>query len=543
MRTNHEHSRQAEAAHSTTAATTQTTGAAQEVSPFLDRVKQLFVKDDAGCLPAVPGYPSGFYSGGGPMNTYTGMGTPRDQNAQGFYGFPRIFSKWELENAYRSSWVAKRIVNLPPNDMTREWRTYFIDDDPEGADVDQIEEAEKDLQVKKRCNTALKWARLYGGSLMFMGIKNQDPAEPLDPTSVGKDDLEWLLVLDRWHVNANQWQLEQKDAFIYDVANPLFGTPQYYYILGSSQQWHASRVIRFDGEELPMDVWQANARWNDSTLNHVLQSVLGLESAQRACLLAMQQGSLDVVSLPGMRQMIGMNANGMEQIYNRVRVFSDLKSVYRVAVKDADEKIDRIAAALGGYDTLFEKYQDEMCGAAEIPHTVLYGQSPAGLSSTGDFDTRQYYDSISTKQENDLRPQLDYLDQVLIRSALGNYPDNYSYDFKSLWQIDEDAQSQIELRKAQRDHIYMTDGALEPEMVTKQLFEDQTYSTLTQDDVDLIESFNEPMDAGTSATAGPSAGGTEEVALPGVLPSKALPQRGKQTIPVSVKTGTAPVAP
>jgi hypothetical protein len=193
------------------------------------------------------------------------------------------------------------------------------------------------------------------------------------------------------------------------------------------------------------------------------------------------------------------------------------------------------------------RFQDEICGAAEIPHTVLYGQSPAGLRSTGQFDTRQYYDSISTKQENDLRPQLDYLDQVLVRSAIGSMPDNFSFDFNSLWQIDEDAESQVELRNAQRDHIYMTDGALEPEMITRQLFKDQVYSTLTDDDVELIESFNEPMDAGTSPAAGPSAGGPEaEMSPPGVLPEQAFAKRNdkpKSQVPISVTTGSAPIAP
>lgn len=104
--------------------------------------------------------------------------------------------------------------------------------------------------------------------------------------------------------------------------------------------------------------------------------------------------------------------------------------------------------------TQIPKYEEIRTAAkrfAQIPHTVLYGQSPAGLRATGDYDTRQYYDSISRKQENDLRPQLDYLDQVLIRSALGEMPPDYSFDFKPLWQIDEVTQSNIRKNNAQRD--------------------------------------------------------------------------------------------
>ncbi len=55
-------------------------------------------------------------------------------------------------------------------------------------------------------------------------------------------------------------------------------------------------------------------------------------------------------------------------------------------------------------------------GAADIPVTRLLGQSPAGLSATGDSDTRNYYDMIAARQELDLRPQLERLDRLIAHS-------------------------------------------------------------------------------------------------------------------------------
>ncbi len=49
--------------------------------------------------------------------------------------------------------------------------------------------------------------------------------------------------------------------------------------------------------------------------------------------------------------------------------------------------------------------------------TRLLGQSPAGLSATGDSDTRNTYDMIAARQAIDLRPQLERLDRILLRSA------------------------------------------------------------------------------------------------------------------------------
>ena len=67
--------------------------------------------------------------------------------------------------------------------------------------------------------------------------------------------------------------------------------------------------------------------------------------------------------------------------------------------------------------------------------TRLLGQSPAGLSATGDSDTRNYYDMIAARQELDLRPQLERLDKLILRSA-GVDPAALTFEFRPLWQMD-----------------------------------------------------------------------------------------------------------
>jgi len=56
------------------------------------------------------------------------------------------------------------------------------------------------------------------------------------------------------------------------------------------------------------------------------------------------------------------------------------------------------------------------CSWVPVPVTRFLGQSPAGLSATGDSETRNYYDMISARPEIDLRPQLERLDRLIARS-------------------------------------------------------------------------------------------------------------------------------
>ena len=56
---------------------------------------------------------------------------------------------------------------------------------------------------------------------------------------------------------------------------------------------------------------------------------------------------------------------------------------------------------------------------------------------------------ISSMQENNLRPNLPVLDQVIVRSALGDYPQSLSYEFNSLWQLTDQEEATINNTNAQ----------------------------------------------------------------------------------------------
>lgn len=61
--------------------------------------------------------------------------------------------------------------------------------------------------------------------------------------------------------------------------------------------------------------------------------------------------------------------------------------------------------------------------------TKLFGRAPAGMNATGESDLQNYYDSIETKQEDDLRPVLEKLLPVLCLSELGAVPDDLEFQF------------------------------------------------------------------------------------------------------------------
>ncbi len=110
--------------------------------------------------------------------------------------------------------------------------------------------------------------------------------------------------------------------------------------------------------------------------------------------------------------------------------------------------------------------------------TRLLGQSPSGLSATGESDVRNYYDMIAARQELDLRPQLERLDRLICWSEDID-EGALTFAFRPLWQLDEPAKAALALSKAQATQIYAGLGlwptAVTARLVEAQLVQDGTY--------------------------------------------------------------------
>jgi len=115
--------------------------------------------------------------------------------------------------------------------------------------VFKLEKAMGEYNIWGSLCSAVKWARLYGGSLAVMMIKGVDYETPFEEGAVGKNTFRGLAVLDRWMVGPVVGQV------IKEVGKDM-GMPEYYEVLSGvgsfpSSRIHHSRVLRFDGIELP----------------------------------------------------------------------------------------------------------------------------------------------------------------------------------------------------------------------------------------------------------------------------------------------------
>ena len=173
------------------------------------------------------------------------------------------------------------------------------------------------------------------------------------------------------------------------------------------------------------------------------------------------------------------------------------KSINNLLLLGDGETWARQRIDFDGLPEMVRTFLQVAAGAADIPVTRLLGQSPSGLSATGESDVRNYYDMIAARQELDLRPQLERLDRLILRSE-GIDPGALSFAFRPLWQLDEPAKAALALSRAQATQIYAGLG-LWPTAVMARLAEAQLVADGTYPNAAAL--FAEDGTAGDRATA------------------------------------------
>ena len=358
------------------------------------------------------------------QNFVAGLGTSRDKASASTYAVTPL-SDYDLSAMYRTSWLARKIVDIIPLDATRQWRKWQADKDQ----ISLIEATEHRLGLRVKVKDAITKARLFGGAGIYIGTRDIDPSKPLQPERMGKDGLLYLAVIPRQQLSVSEIET--------DPISPRYGLPKMYQVAGAgtTQFIHPSRLVIFIGNPLPDNTLADGAQygWGDSVLQSTLDAVRNSDSSVANVASMIFEAKVDVVKIPGFMEQINEKAY-KTRLYERLQLAAIAKGVNGMLVLDSEEEYETKQLSFGNLPELLDRFLQIVSGAADIPATRLLGQSPAGLSSTGESDTRNHYDRIRAVQELDIGPAMQLLDECLIRSALGNRPEDVFYEWASLWQ-------------------------------------------------------------------------------------------------------------
>lgn len=362
----------------------------------------------------------------GYQNIVANLGTSRDK-AFGSGYVRTAMSYDDLATAYEVSSVAKAIVDMPAEDSCREWREWQAEDDQ----ITKLEAEEKRLNLIGTVLAARKWARLFGGAAIYIGTGDSTPAMPLNPRSVQHGGVRYLTVLDRSELTADQLQ--------HDPREPGYGMPRYYRMttgLDAMVEIHPSRLVIFRGPEFPdRQSRQANQGWGDSVLTAALEKVKHLDSTVANIASLVFEAKVDVVKIKDFTQGLRDGGTAYETLMlRRFALAMAGKGINGTLMLDAEEDYDQKSANFSTLPDIMDRFMQVVSSAARIPMTRLFRMSPGGMNATGEADMRSYYDDVKKEQTLEIEPAMQILDECLIRSALGDRPEEVHFNWRPLWQ-------------------------------------------------------------------------------------------------------------
>jgi phage-related protein (TIGR01555 family) len=326
-----------------------------------------------------------------------------------------------LNTLYRSHWIIRKIIDLPAEDMCKNWYQINTEADPEA--LDKIKKLERTTGTKASILKALKWGRLYGGAAGVIMIKGHEDylEQPLSLDDVLPGSYCGLLVLDRW-----SGITPAADA-IDDINSRDFGLPRHYRITvenGKAYEVHSSRVLRFTGRDLPFWEKQAEVHWGLSEVELVFDELKKRDNTSWNIAGLVFLSNIRVLKLKDLAQTLAtQNTAGQQRLYNVLQAQNHLMSNMGLMALNSEDEFQSIQySGFRGLSDIHESFMLDICGAAEIPIIKLFGRSPSGIGDAGRSDLQTYYDSIEQKQEAQLEPAIDRLLPIMAMSAWGEIP-------------------------------------------------------------------------------------------------------------------------
>ena len=419
-------------------------------------------------------------------NLVAQLGTEQDKRSHSVFVNRKQLSRQgmetELNAMYRTDWLSGKVVDIIPDDMTREWRSFIGEMDPEILKL--LVEEEERLDLSGNFNLGHKWSRLYGTAFIILSVDDgMTPDKPLNIESVKPGGLKHIKVLDRT-------QLSHRDVIpTTDVFSSNFGMPEFYQVNDSAQKIHHSRVIRFDAVLLPYREFQRNNYYSDSVLDRMYDPITNFNTVSSAASSMVYEANIDVVKVKNMMQYL-QTAEGTALLTKRMTLANMQKSINNSLLLDTEEQYEKKTTSFSGLPDLLDRFASAVTGASDIPATRLLGSSASGLNATGEGDLKNYYDMIRSQQNTKYKSKLDHFDSIM-RKSLGLADDtDMSYKFNPLFQMTPREIADSNLVDAQRDQIYLDQGIVTELIVAKELKQNNVYTNITSEYIDELEEFS-----------------------------------------------------
>lgn len=441
----------------------------------------------------------------GYVNLLNKYGTKQDNSEA--YKFERepVIPDMQLTGLYEGNGLFSKIIDTPAEEALKHGFDPNLKSNEMNAFVDEVLD---DLEWDEKATTAIKWARLYGGALIVMLIDDgRGLEEPVDWEHIRSIDE--LRVYERSIVQPDYASLYQQDYGGKGIGNRVskFGQPEYYYVssIYGSFKVHESRCLVFRNGVLPEQTSNATYLfWGMPEYVRIRRALRETVTAHTDSVKLLERSVQAIYSMKGLASLLTTD-DGENQVLKRLQLVDTSRGLLNsIAIDSEGEQYDFKTFQFSGVKDVIDATCNMLSALTNIPQTILFGRSPAGMNATGDSDFESYYNFVEKIQRLMLKRNLRTLLDVVFRAGIASgdvaeEPD-YKLEFKPLWSLSDTEQATVDqtkaqtaLVKAQTAQAYVDMQALDPTEVRRRLASDEEFDVediISEDDEDdLLQSL------------------------------------------------------
>ena len=441
----------------------------------------------------------------GYVNLLNKYGTKQDNSEA--YKFERepVIPDMQLTGLYEGNGLFSKIIDTPAEEALKHGFDLNLKSNEMNAFVDEVLD---DLEWDEKATTAIKWARLYGGALIVMLIDDgRGLEEPVDWEHIRSIDE--LRVYERSIVQPDYASLYQQDYGGKGVGNRVskFGQPEYYYVssIYGSFKVHESRCLVFRNGVLPEQTSNATYLfWGMPEYVRIRRALRETVTAHTDSVKLLERSVQAIYSMKGLASLLTTD-DGENQVLKRLQLVDTSRGLLNsIAIDSEGEQYDFKTFQFSGVKDVIDATCNMLSALTNIPQTILFGRSPAGMNATGDSDFESYYNFVEKIQRLMLKRNLRTLLDVVFRAGIASgdvaeEPD-YKLEFKPMWSLSDTEQAAVDqtkaqtaLVKAQTAQAYVDMQALDPTEVRRRLASDEEFDVediISEDDEDnLLQSL------------------------------------------------------
>lgn len=441
----------------------------------------------------------------GYVNLLNKYGTKQDNSEA--YKFERepVIPDMQLTGLYEGNGLFSKIIDTPAEEALKHGFDLNLKSNEMNAFVDEVLD---DLEWDEKATTAIKWARLYGGALIVMLIDDgRGLEEPVDWEHIRSIDE--LRVYERSIVQPDYASLYQQDYGGKGIGNRVskFGQPEYYYVssIYGSFKVHESRCLVFRNGVLPEQTSNATYLfWGMPEYVRIRRALRETVTAHTDSVKLLERSVQAIYSMKGLASLLTTD-DGENQVLKRLQLVDTSRGLLNsIAIDSEGEQYDFKTFQFSGVKDVIDATCNMLSALTNIPQTILFGRSPAGMNATGDSDFESYYNFVEKIQRLMLKRNLRTLLDVVFRAGIASgdvaeAPD-YKLEFNPLWSLSDTEQATVDqtkaqtaLVKAQTAQAYVDMQALDPTEVRRRLASDEEFDVediISEDDEDdLLQSL------------------------------------------------------